>query len=197
MSGTNKHPDDLQQLWQQDNEPIHKENIPMIMRLVQEKRRSYFELIDTELYRHYKEAVLVAIASAYLALNAPLLPARIGWSFIAVFCIAFAIHARRARRRKNQATHEQDARAYCNELVGLYERRIRDVQAARWFAFPAAVLMVTLVVWPYLGPWGSLFLAVAMTLLWFLLGQRSAETARDLQRRQDEVVGLLKEMDRS
>jgi Flp pilus assembly protein TadB len=197
MMGTNEMPDDLQKFWQEENDPIQKEDVPKIMQLVQEKRQSYFELVDREVYRHYKRAILTGISSAYIASRVTLLPARIGWILIAMFCFGFALQAWRARRRKVEATQEQDVRGYCNELIGLYDVRIRDVERARWIVFPVAILMVGLVVWPYLGTWGSIFLAIAMVLLWFLLGRHDTETADDLHRRQQEVVGLLKEIDRS
>jgi len=197
MSSTNERPDEFQQIWQEDNDPIQKEKISVIMTRVQETGRSYFELVDSGLRKQLRQALFVAPAAIFIATRTSQLAPRIGWSLIAALAIFTAVDLFRRIRNSSIPKPEQIGRAYCLELVRLTDQRIRSTAQAQWYLLPLLVLSVGLLVWPYMGVWGSVFLSGGTVLVWLSMRRENVGVVVDLRRRKQEVLELLQEMDRA
>ena len=168
----------------------------MFINLVQGKRRSFFDLADKEMQVQYTGAGLLTLIMGFYAQKAHLLAPRIGFGLAAVFFFVVAVSAWR-NRKSATPTHERDGRTYCHELVELYEQRIRSVRRAHWYAFIFAVEMAALTVWPYTGTIGSVILCGLLVLVWLRMRRDGIAKVEELGLRKQEVVELLKEMDRA
>jgi hypothetical protein len=196
MTKSHEQPDELQGIWQSDKHPIEKENLSMIMHLIQEKRRSFFDRIHGENQAQYMLTLTMTPILALFAWKAHPLMTQIGYGLAAIYLAAGSAAIWLQNRRTAAPTHEQDGHAYCRDLATRYEERIRAVGKAHWFAFPPIVVAAALVVWPYARATGNAVLYGSLALLWFWGRHANVQKVRELKCRKQELAGLLMEMDR-
>ncbi len=205
MSESQEHPDELQNIWLQNDAVSKMADNSTMMKLLREKHRSFHDFVHGDDYTGY---IVVGIYTPITAIAAWMaqsnLQMKIGFILLTVMFIAAAI-VTWITNRKTQILCGIDLsiRDYHRELQQLFERRIRFVKGGKyWFAIPYS-FGIFLVFTPVTGlfckkPWDILLVIGIVVLFWLsILYERDYRMVGRLQRRKSEVDALLKRMDQA
>ena len=174
----------------------------MMMKLLQEKQRSFRDFVSGDDYAGYMVILICAPLTAIGAWKAhPQILMQLGYLIWTIMFIAGAVVVWIAERKSRALCGiDLSIRAYHRELQQLYERRIRFLKSIRyWFSIPF-VLGMFLVLSPVAGhilakPWDILLVIGLMLLFWLAVWyQNDVRGVRRIQDRKREVETLLDQM---
>jgi len=126
----NSHEDDMQSLWQQQND-IEKEKTTMWMQLIEEKRTGFDRLVRAANQSEYMGALILSPILAVLAWKAkyPLAQASYGLWSAAWAILAFVTWL--AHRERPERSVDGSLREHLQALMKSYDRRIRFLRGAK------------------------------------------------------------------
>jgi len=204
MTPPQDQPEDLQNIWRKNNMRPTAEDYSMMLKLVQEKRRSLQDFLRGEDLTSYMIALSFAPLTA-LAMwkSRPVLLMQLGFSIVTVTLVAGAV-VTWVNQRRASALRQMDlsVREYQTQLLRFFDQRIRFSKGVKyWYAIPL-LLGFSLAVYPIVShfipqPWSILLVtAVFVALEYSIWRMHEVQRVTDLQRRKDEVQNLLRDMDR-
>jgi hypothetical protein len=195
--------DDLQRIWQEDQPRPEREDTSMLVRLVQEKQRSFRDLVRGQNLAEYVLSLAFAPLTALAAWKVTEPVIRLGYGIVTVTLVAAAVvvwvHERTIR---SVPPFDLNVRKYQGMLLHSYDRRIRYLKRNKyWYAIPlflgASLVTVPTALRILPGPWGILLPLGLMLVAWISIWRMNdVRRVADLQQRKDEVKGLIDEMDR-
>jgi hypothetical protein len=137
-------PDDIQELWQQDNSP--KENHTMWMQLIQEKRKGFDELVRAENQADYLLTLVFGSLLPLLAVKAKFPWAQVGFGLLAVAMVVLAVATSFCRRRQ-PLQNDDSLRDHLEALTGSYNRRVRLMRNGKFLVnLPLSAGLIAVVV---------------------------------------------------
>ena len=122
-------PDDMQELWQQDNSK--QENNTMWMQLIQEKRRGFAELVRAANHAEFLVALIFGSLLPLLAVKARSPWAQAGFVLLAATMVVLAVATRISERQRPQQ-HDRSLRDHLELLIDSYDRRIRFMRQGKF-----------------------------------------------------------------
>jgi hypothetical protein len=212
MKPTDSEPDELQSLWLKDN-PKPTEDYSMLLRIVQEKQHTLQEFLRGEDSANYLLALCFAPLTALcIWMVGPHLTRhysyfvrmiQLGFLLMTLTLIASAV-ATWINHRKVAPLLKCDlsVREHQLQLLNFYDAQIRCLKSIKfWFGIPllaGASMALYPVVHHYLHqPWSTLMIAaIFVTAEYFIWRASDVQGVKNLQRRKDEMQGVLDEMER-
>jgi len=204
MNSSEDQPDELQRIWQRDNNGRNEQNHAMMIELLREKQRSFQDFVHRDDYAGYMIVLIFAPLTAFAAWKAyPLFLMQLGYLiWTALFVTGAVVAWIAARKSRILLGIDSSIVEYHRELQQLYERRIRFLRSIKyWFSIPFIIGMY-LVLSPIAGrilekPW-NLFLVVGLMLLfWFAVWyQNDVSGVKRLEARKSEIDRLLDQMNK-
>jgi len=213
MNPTDSEPDELQSLWLKDN-PKHTEDYSMMLRIVQEKQRSLQDFLHGEDNANYMATFCLAPLTAlciwmvgpHLTRHYSPFVRMIQFGFllmtltlIASVVVTWINHRRVTPLLKcDLSVHEHQVL-----LLRFYDAQIRFSKNIKfWFGIPylaGASMALYPVAHHYLRqPWSTLLIAAIFVVgVYFVRLGGDVKRVNDLQRRKDEMQGVLDEMERA
>jgi hypothetical protein len=194
-------PDDIQELWQQDNSQDNskKENSTMWMQLIQEKRRGFNELVRAENQAEYLLALIFGSLLPLLAVRAKFPWAQVGFGLLAAAMVVLAIVTSiSARQRPRQNDHS--LRDHLEALIESYDRRIRFMRNGRFLvSLPLSAGLVAVVLGnpgygSSVGAWS--FLVSVLAAFWGGQWQLYLRARASIWKKREEAERLLRELPR-
>jgi hypothetical protein len=188
-------PDEIQELWQQDNSP--KENSVMWMQLIQEKRKGFDELVRAENRAEYMVALVFGSLLPLLAVKAKFPLAQVGYGMLAATMIVVGI-ATKLSACQRLTKNDRSLRDHLEALIQSYDRRIRFMRNGKFLvSLPLSAGLIAVV----LGIPGYASRAGAWALLSILLaafwgGQWSSyrKVRTSILKKREEAECLLREL---
>ncbi len=188
-------PDDIQELWQQDNS--QKENPAMWMQLIQEKRRGFDELVRAENQAEYLLALIFGSLLPLLAVKAKFPWAQVGFGLLAAAMVVLAI-ATRICQRLQPRQNDDSLREHLEALMESYDRRIRFMRNGKFLvnlALSAGLIAVVLGIPGYEsspGAWS--FVAIVLTAIWSAQWYSYVRARASIWKKREEAERLLREL---
>ncbi len=202
MNSSEDQPDELQRIWQRNNDGGNEQNHAMMIELLREKQRSFRDFVHRDDYAGYMIVLIFAPLTAFAARRAhPLFFMQLGYLIWTVLFVAGAVVAWIASRKSHILLGiDSSIVEYHRELQQLYERRIRFLKSIKyWFSIPFITAMY-LVLSPIAGrilekPW-NLFLVIGLMLLFWLAVwyQNDISRVKSMEARKSEIDRLLNQM---
>jgi hypothetical protein len=190
-------PDDIQELWQQDNSK--KENSTMWMQLIQEKRRGFNELVRAENQADYLLALIFGSLLPLLAVKAKFPWAQVGFGLLAATMVVLAIVTRVCCRQR-PGQNDRSLRDHLEALMESYDRRIRFIRNGRFLVslpLSAGLIAVVLGIPGYgssVGAW--CFVASLLVAFWSAQWQLYIRARASIGKKRQEAESLLRELPR-
>jgi len=204
MSLPQDQPDELQKIWQGNTVVHDKEDHSMMIKLLQEKQRSFRDFVSGDDYAGYMIILMCAPLAAFGAWKAhPLILMQLGYLIWTVmFVVGAAVVWISERKSRALCGIDLSIRAYHRELQQLYERRIRFLRSIKyWFTIPF-IFGMFLVLSPIAGrilakPWDIFLIIGLMVLFWLAVWyQNDFRGVKRIQARKSEVDTLLDQLNR-
>jgi len=205
MSRAEDQPDDLQKLWQETGgQSGRKEDHSMILRLAQEKQKSFLDLLRAENMTAYVISLSFAPLTAMAAWKArQSLWLLSGYLLMTATLVAGAIVVwLNARRANATARIDLSTREHQQRLIDFYDSRVLFSKSIKyWYALPL-FLGAGLVGYPIVGyflgkMWSIVIVSGLLVICWVgVWHMHDVRAVGDLRRRREEVQQLLDEMDR-
>ena len=203
MSWGAEPPDDLQEIWRENDASPEGENIAMMLLLLREKQRSLRDLIQGQNVAEYLIALILAPLTALMAWKARPAILQLGYGIVSTELIAGSVITwLNDRRSKPFRDIKLDVREYHRRLLDFYERRIRFLKSVKfWYALPlfsgAALVLLPLAARSLPGPWGIVIIAALLLIAWIgVWHMNDVRRVGELHRRREEVLRLMEQMDR-
>jgi hypothetical protein len=190
-------PDDVQELWQQDNSK--KESPAMWMQLIQEKRRGFNELVRAENQAEYMLALIFGSLLPLLAVKAKFPWAQVGFGLLAAAMVVLAI-ATWVSSRQRPPQNDHSLRDHLEALMESYDRRIRFMRNGRFLIglpLSAGLIAVVLGIPGYgssVGAW--CFLVSLLAAFWGGQWQLYLRARASIRKKREEAERLLLELPR-
>ena len=205
MSHPDDQPDDLQKLWQQNDEQSGKEDHSMLLRLVKEKQTSLLDVLREQNMTAY----IISLSFAPLtAISAWIIRRHSVWMLsgyllmTATLVVGAVVVWLNARGANATGKIDLSIREHQQQLMQFYDSRVVFSKSIKyWYAIPL-FLGGGLVLYPVtahlLGRmWGSVVVAGLLLICWVgVWHMHDVRAVADLRRRREEVLELLDEMDR-
>jgi hypothetical protein len=190
-------PDDIQELWQQDNS--QRENHKMWMQLIREKRRGFNELMRAENQAEYLVALVFGSLLPLLAVKAKFPWAQVGFGLLAAAMVVLAVATcLSARQRPRQ--NDDSLREHLEALMDSYDRRIRFMRNGRFLVsipLSAGLIAVILGIPGYgssVGAW--CFVVSLLAAFWSAQWQLYMRARASILKKHEEAERLLRELPR-
>ena len=190
-------PDDIQELWQQDNS--QKENHAMWMQLIQEKRRGFNELVRAENQAEYLLALVFGSLLPLLAVKAKFPWAQVGFGLLAAAMVVLAI-ATKVCDRQRPRQNDDSLREHLEALTESYDRRIRFMRNGRFLvSLPLSAGLVAMILGTpgygsSVGAW--CFVVSLLAAFWGAQWQLYMRARASILKKREEAERLLRELPR-
>jgi hypothetical protein len=213
MKPTDSEPDELQSLWLKDN-PKPTEDYSMLLRIVQEKQHTLQEFLRGEDNTTYLIALgLAPLTALCIWMVGPHITRhyghfirmiQLGFLVVTLTMIASAVVTWINHRRVAPLLKcDLSVREHQTLLLRFYDQQIRFSKGLKfWYGIPI-FLGCSLAGYPvahhYLRqPWSTLLIAAIFVIgMYFVRLGGDVKRVNDLQRRKDEMQGVLDEMERN
>jgi hypothetical protein len=191
--------DELQAVWRQNL--AGKEDLAMMIRLVQEKGKSFQDVVREQNRGEYLLALALGPLTALAAWKANTAIFQIGYLLLTVTLIAgctvtWLYH----RKERSLADAGSSVREYHRQLLDVYDRRIRFLKSVKfWYAIPllSGASMVLFPLWTRNGNLWVLWMPVTlMVLVWVGMWHfNDVRRVGQVRRKRHEVEELLAQIE--
>jgi hypothetical protein len=191
--------DELQTVWRQN--PAGKEDLAMTIRLVQEKGRSFQDVVREQNRGEYLLALALGPLTALAAWKANAAIFQIGYLILTVTVVAGCVvtwlyH----RKERSLADTGASVREFHRQLLEVYDRRVRFLKSVKfWYAIPllSGASMVLFPLWTRSGgPWALWMPVTLMVLVWVWMWRfNDVRRVGQVRRKRLEVEELLAQIE--